>query len=272
MKKALLGLSNNISNNINKIKVWSKSFREHSDGEVILLCANSNEHEINMCKELGIIAIPVSIDDTYYINHKRLGSTLEFLKKSDIDLFLITDVFDVVFQSDPFVKMDLNYDIFVGSEGLKLSQEPWNADVINKVFPEYFGKCLNQDIICSGVIGGKREPLVNLYDKLFSMCENSLNGHNIKDQAALILMIFNNEIEKLKIFEITEGWTLHCALGGPTQFFESWGLKNNLINRHGGVAQLIDNEIFTHQGLKYDIVHQFNRINEWNEILTKKYE
>jgi hypothetical protein len=272
MKKALLGLSNNITNNINKIKVWSKSFKEYSEGEVILLCANSNEHEINMCQELGIVTIPVTIEDTYYINHKRLGSTLEFLKTSDIDLFLITDVFDVVFQSDPFDKMDLNYDIFVGSEGLKLSQEPWNVDVINKVFPEYFGKCLDQDIICSGVIGGKREPLIDLYDKLFSMCENSLNGHNIKDQAALIIMIFNNEIEKLKIFEVTEGWTLHCALGGPTQFFESWGLKNNLIRRHGGVAQLVDGEIFTHEGLKYNIVHQFNRINEWNEILTKKYE
>jgi hypothetical protein len=272
MKKALLGLSNNITNNISKIKVWSKSFKQHSDGDVVLLCANSNEHEINMCQELGIITIPVTIEDTYYINHKRLGNTLEFLKTTDIDLFLITDVFDVVFQSDPFIKMDLNYDIFVGSEGLKLSQEPWNADVINKVFPDYFGKCLDQDIICSGVIGGKREALINLYDKLYSMCENSLNGHNIKDQAALIIAIFNNEIENLKIFEVTEGWTLHCALGGPTQFFDSWGLKNNLVSRHGGVAKLDGDEIFTHTGLKYDIVHQFNRIPEWNELLTKEYE
>ena len=171
-----------------------------------------------------------------------------------------------------FIKMDLNYDIFVGSEGLKLIQEPWNADVINKVFPEYFGKCLNQDIICSGVIGGKREPLIDLYDEMFTMCENSLNGHNIKDQAALIIMIYNNQINNLKIFEVTEGWTLHCALGGPTQFFETWGLKNGLINRYGGVAKLMGNEIFTHENLKYDIVHQFNRIPEWNEILIKEYE
>ena len=272
MKKALLGLSNNISTNNSKIKVWSKSFKQHSDGDVVLLCANSNEHEINMCKELGIVTIPVTIDDTYHINHKRLGNTLEFLKTTDIDLFLITDVFDVVFQSDPFIKMDLNYDIFVGSEGLKLSQEPWNVDVINKVFPDYFGKCLDQDIICSGVIGGKRESLVKLYDNLYSMCENSSNGHNIKDQAALIISIFNNEIENLKIFEVTEGWTLHCAVAGPTQFFDSWGFRNSLINRYGGIAELNEGKIFTHTGLKYDIVHQFNRIPEWNELLTKEYE
>lgn len=272
MKKALLGLSNNIQTNINKIKVWSQSFKKHSDGDVILLCANSNEKEIKMCQDLGITVIPVTINDTYYINHKRLSSTLDFLKTSDIDLFLITDVFDVVFQSDPFVKMDLNYEIFVGSEGIKLSQEPWNTDVINKVFPSYFGKCLNEDIICSGVIGGKREPLIKLYDKMFSMCENSENGHNIKDQAALIIMIYNNEIENLKIFEPTEGWTLHCAVGGPTNVFEGWGFKNSLIKRYGGIAKLVGNELFTHTNLKYDIVHQFNRIPSWNNILVKDYE
>lgn len=272
MRKALLGLSNNIDSNISKIKVWSKSFKKYSDGDVILLCANSSDEEIKMCQDLGIIPVPVVIDDTYYINHKRLGSTLEFLKYSDIELFIITDVFDVVFQSDPFIKMDLKYDVFVGSEGIKLSQEPWNFDVINKVFPEYSQRCLNEDIVCSGVIGGKKDSLIKLYDKLFSMCENSLNGHNIKDQAALIIMIMENEIENLKIFELNEGWTIHCAVSGPTQFFEGWGFKNHMIKKYGGISQLIGNEIFTHNDLKYDIVHQFNRIPEWNDILTKEYE
>lgn len=272
MKKALIGLSNNIETNFNKIKVWSKSFKKHSDGDVILLCANSTETEIKMCQEIGITPIPVVVDNLWYINHKRLGNTLEFLKTSDIDLFLITDVFDVVFQSDPFIKMDLNYDIFLGTEGIKVSQEPWNRDVINKVFPNYSDKCLDYDIICSGVIGGKRESLIKLYDRLFSMCENSLDGHNIKDQAALIIMVVNNEIENLKVFELTEGWTLHCAVGGPTQFFEGWGIKNSLINRYGGVAKLVGSEVFTHTDLKYDIVHQFNRIPSWNDILIKEYE
>ena len=168
--------------------------------------------------------------------------------------------------------MDLTYDIFVGSEGIKVSQEPWNSDVINKVFPEHMGKCLNSDIICSGVIGGKRESLIKLYDKLFSMCENSLNGHNIKDQAALIIMVANDEIDNLKIFEVNDGWTLHCAIGGPTQFFEGWGFKGLLIQKYGGVSKMEKGEIFTHTDLKYDIVHQFNRIPEWNEELIKGYE
>ena len=63
-----------------------------------------------------------------------------------------------------------------------------------------------------------------------------------------------------------------CAVGGPTQFFESWGFKDSLINRYGGVAKLYNQEIFTHTNIKYDIVHQFNRIPEWHQILINNYE
>jgi hypothetical protein len=271
MKKALLGLSNNVGLNIDKIKVWSKSFKKYSDGDVILLCANSNQEEIQFCIDNGIIPIPVNIDDTWRINHKRLERTFEFLENSDIELFLITDVFDVVFQSNPFDKLDLNYDIFVGAEGVLVSEEPWNSDWINKLFPNDYYECINQEVICSGVIGGKRLPLINLYKRMFELCENSTNLTNIQDQAALIVMVKNKEINNLKIFNLTDGWVVHCAIAGPTQFFESFGFKGNIENRYG-IPQLITDRICTKNGDPYDMVHQFNRIPEWNEILTNEYE
>ena len=271
MKKALLGLSNNVGLNIDKIKVWSKSFKKYSDGEVILLCANSNQEEIQFCIDNGIIPIPVNIEDTWRINHKRLERTFEFLENSDIELFLITDVFDVVFQSNPFDKLDLTYDIFVGAEGVLVSEEPWNSDWINKLFPNDYYECINQEVICSGVIGGKRLPLINLYKRMFELCENSTNLTNIQDQAALIVMVKNKEIDNLKIFNLTDGWVVHCAIAGPTQFFESFGFKGNIENRYG-IPQLITDRICTKNGDPYDMVHQFNRIPEWNEILTNQYE
>jgi hypothetical protein len=272
IKKVLVGLSNNISKNIEKIKVWSNSFKRETNGDVVLLCANVNQDEINTCIELGIIPISVTVEDTWYINNKRLKHTLNFIIESDYDLFMVTDVFDVAFQGDPFIKMSDEYDVFVGSEGLRINEEPWNSDVISKVFPEDMDICRTHDIICSGVIGGRKEALIKLYGKLNDMCENSNNSHNIKDQAALIITIAKNEIDKLKIFSFDDGWTLHCAVGGPTQFFESWGFKNTLTTRYGGIPYLKDNKLYTHKGEVYDIVHQFNRIPEWNEIITKEYE
>lgn len=268
MKKALIGLSNNILLNLDKIKVWSQSFKRHSDGQVILLCANSNQDEINACSELGIVSIPVTIDDTWHINHKRLERTYEFLKESDIDLFLITDVFDVVFQGDPFSKWDLTNDIFVGGEGVIVGDEPWNADNIIKIFPNEIQKCYPQEVICSGVIGGKRKPLIKLYERMFELCENGDDRHNIKDQAALIVMVVNNEIENLKVFNLDDSWVVHCAVAGPTQFFDAWGFRGKLKY---GIPYLENEFIYSNNGTKYDIVHQFNRIPLWNEILTKNY-
>jgi hypothetical protein len=269
MKKALIGLSNNILTNINKIKVWSKSFKQYSDGDIILLCANTNKLEMDLCKSLGIITVPVLVNDINYINHKRLLITKEVLETYKYDVCIITDVFDVVFQSDPFKKLDFeNFDIFVSGEGVNVNQEPWNSDNINKLFPQHFNACVNTEIINSGVIAGKRLSLIKLLDMMYNLCQESNNNHNIKDQAALIVLVSLNLIPNLKIFNLDDGWAMHCAVAGPTQFFDAWGFRNNLKY---GIPQLINKTICTKTGDVFDIVHQFNRIDKWNEILTNEY-
>lgn len=268
MKKALLGLSNNIKDNFSKIKVWSQSFKKYSDGEVVLLCANATNEEVSMCESIGITAIPVGINNTWFINHKRLERTFEFLNTSDIDLFLITDVFDVVFQGNPFEKLDLNYDIFVSGEGVLVGEEPWNTDNISKIFPSEIQKCRPNEVICSGIIAGKRTPLISLYKRMFELCENGSDNHNIKDQAALIVMIANNEIPNLKIFNLDDGWSMHCAVAGPTPFFDGWGFRGKLKY---GIPYMDNNIVYSKGGIKYDMVHQFNRVPSWNEVLVKEY-
>lgn len=274
MKKILTGLSNNITQNKQKIKVWAKSFRKYCDGEIVLIAANATDDDIKTCEELNIKYYLVEELDTWFINNKRLRHTKDFLEQSDGDVFLITDVFDVLFQSNPFEKMDLdNNDVFISREGILVCEEPWNADVINRVFPDEISTCMQTEIVCSGIIGGKKESLIKLYNKLDYMCENSLDGHNIKDQAALIIMVKNNEIDRLKNFSLDEGWAMHCQSAGPTQFFESWGLKNAIIRKGYGIPELKeDGVVYTQSGIKYDMVHQFNRVEEWKKIITKEYE
>lgn len=267
MKKALVGLANNINLNIDKIKLWSKSFKKYCSDEIILLAANASDQEIKECKNLGITTISVVVQDIGKINHKRLEHIANFLEESNIDVFIITDVFDVVFQNDPYMKLELNnYDIFVSGEGLNVNQEPWNSDNINKLFPRDFHKCSNNEVICSGIIAGKKVPLINLYKKMYELCENSTNLHNIQDQAALMVMVYNNQIDKIKIFNLDDAWAMHCAVSGPTQFFDSWGFRNNLKY---SIPKLIGNKVYTGNGILFDIVHQFNRIPEWHHCLQR---
>jgi len=86
-----------------------------------------------------------------------------------------------------------------------------------------------------------------------------------------LLGLSNNMVKNLKVFNLTESWAVHCAVAGPTQFFESFGFKNAINNRYG-IPKLVDGKICPKNGEPYDIVHKFNRIPEWNQILTKNYE
>jgi hypothetical protein len=266
MKRALLGLSNNISINAEKIKLWAKSFNKFCNDDIILLAANATAEDMLICEQLGVKAIPVNVDDSERIFHKRLECVRNFLSSTDIELFLVTDVFDVAFQANPFDKLDTDsYDIFVSGEGVDIRQEPWNGDNIKRLFPQYISQCLNHEVVCSGVIGGKTKALIDLYDKMFDLCENSTNLHNIQDQAALIVLIYCCSFQhKIKIFNLDDGWAMHCAVAGPTEFFDKWGFRNNIKY---GIPLMINNNICTSKNIPFDIIHQFNRTPEWHNII-----
>ena len=269
MKTALMGLSNNVADNIIKIKTWATSFKHVSEGDVILLCDNSTPEDLKLCVDLGIIPVQVTINDLLYINHERLKHTYEYLKTSDIDLFIITDVFDVVFQGNPFEKLDTaNYDVFVSGEGVTVDEEPWNSDNINKIFPQHHLICKSTEVINSGIIAGKRTALVKLIQEMYQLCETGSNAHNIKDQAALIVMVSKNEIEHLKIFNLDDGWAMHCAVAGPTRFFQEWGFHEKIKY---GIPKMVNNIVVNKYDIRYDMVHQFNRVPEWHKIIKEKY-
>jgi hypothetical protein len=275
MKKVLTGFCNNISDHKGKIKWWVESFRKHSDADIVLIAANATDDDRQVLSDLNVDYVEVTETDTWRINHQRLIHTKNFIESYDADLFLATDVFDVLFHSDPFEKLDTdNYDIWFSREGILVREEPWNADVLRKTFPNEVNSCMETEIVCSGIMAGKKDAFIKLYDKMYEMCENSEDGHNIKDQAALIVLVKDNWIENLRIFDLDEGWAMHCATSGPTQFFEGWGMKNNILNKGYGIPELKEDGCVynSRTNNKYCMVHQFNRIEEWKEILTKEYE
>ena len=51
MKKALAGVSNNVTKNIDKIKVWANSFKKHvKDGKVVLIAADMTDEDRNVLR------------------------------------------------------------------------------------------------------------------------------------------------------------------------------------------------------------------------------
>ena len=214
------------------------------------------------------------MEDSSFIYHKRLLHEYEYIKKSDADLFLVTDTFDVIFQKDPFEMLDTSsYDIFVGSEGLLINEEPWNFNILEKCFNEFRHLWSNKPIINSGVICGKKEQIVELLKEMYELCEE--HNHEdiyIKDQAALNVVVHKNIKLNIKVFDLNENWTLHCAVAGPTDIFFAWGLVHILTERYKSLPYPLANKIYSGNDKVIPIVHQFNRIPEWHRILTQSYE
>tara|TARA_R110000822_G_scaffold61319_2_gene151803 strand:- start:452 stop:1285 length:834 start_codon:yes stop_codon:yes gene_type:complete len=276
MKVGLLGCVNNVSQHIDKIKVWSKSFGEVSKGSINLVLVNPQPHEISLLKDMGITTFPYYTKGTETINNMRLQFQWQTLDELDLDYVLVTDVFDVMFQDNPFIKIWGN-DIIVGTEGITHNEEPWNMSVLQQSYPDKVEKLRHELIVCSGVIGGRKDKIIKLLKDMDKLTMGK-GGHDIRDQAALNIILYQplsfksweNKSYNIKVLSPKDGWVLHCAVGGPTQFYEAWGFKNKMKERfgearnEGGIIVNGDWQIF-------DIVHQFNRIEEWNKELTTRY-
>jgi len=267
MKVGLLGCVNNVTQHIDKIKVWSKSFGEVCGGSINLVVVNPQPHEIGLLGEMGINAFPYHTQGNETINNMRLQFQWQTLEELPLDYVLVTDVFDVMFQDDPFKKIWGN-DIIVGTEGITHNEEPWNMSVLQQSYPHKVEELRNELIVCSGVIGGRKDKIIELLKDMDKLTMGK-GGHDIRDQAALNILLYE-DTSRIKVLSPKDGWVLHCAVGGPTQFYEAWGFKSKMKERFGesenvgGVIVNADMEIF-------DIVHQFNRIEEWNKDLTTRY-
>ena len=134
MSNVLVGCVNNISQHFDKIKVWAKSFGEVCRDEIVLVTINASNQEISLLKELNISVANFNLKHNETVNNVRLQLQWETIKEFNCDYVLVTDVFDVMFQDNPFTKI-IGKDIVVGWEGVKHSEEPWNMDVLQKSYP-----------------------------------------------------------------------------------------------------------------------------------------
>lgn len=266
MRKLLTGVCNNVTKNIDKILLWKNSFEKVvPEGSVVLLAYNPTPEDIKTLEDNNIMFLNVSEEGTETVNNQRLTILSDFFRHHAkyYDVCLSTDVFDVAFSRDPFKKLDLvKYDIFVAGEGVTHGEEPWNTDVMNKCFPKYNKVVKNQEVFCSGVIAGKPAQLSTFFLDMVKITLTSKKGHDIEDQAAMNILISQNEKYNLKKFNLKDNWAIHLATGGPTQFFEPWGFKARIKDRYGITPDWTD----------YDIVHQFNRIPEIHESIALSNE
>lgn len=263
---------------LDNIRNWCDSVSKLRDVAdlVLIQVDNRDRQEIaEFCAARGVRVVHKPREGK--IHHARYHVAWEFLceESRSWDLVLWSDVNDVVFQKDPFpVIRDMldthKKDILVCSEGLHVFQEPWNQDNIHKCFPHLIQKVINKEVLCSGVMAGRFDYLKSLLFLIYNF-SNNITAHDIIDQAALITLLqTDNPLirDHTYITTSSEDFVVHCAVSGPTEFFTSWGYCNSLKY---DLPELENDTIVNKRTrVPYALVHQYNRIPEWKEALTRQ--
>lgn len=179
-----------INYQINDLKNFINSFRHfNSDAKVILLTGSINDETNDYLLKNNIDFFPISNINTSWskLVNKRFLIYLSILKSSffKFNNIFVTDVRDVLFQSNPFQSLPTDYLYFALEDESILMREIFNSSGQADLFgitrfcePDIIEFMGNFPVICCGTILGssnKMISLLELYQKLYFHFKNHVN-------------------------------------------------------------------------------------------------
>ena len=179
----------------------------------------------------------------YHIVNARIAFYYKYLKYNKFENVFITDIRDVVFQSDPFVGFSGGCNVFQENENTNIKSDKWSSSWIREGYGE---KVLNaigdKEIYCAGTILSDYESAVSLLKNMLIECLHWKGRMNIygPDMGVLLYLIHTNGV-------------------------------SNLIKRKNGDIVLtvspdtydvieIKNELIEYKKIQPAVVHQYDRI------------
>jgi hypothetical protein len=166
------------------------------------------------------------------------------------------DAIDVYFQSNPFVFIKNN--LVAVSENIKIKDQIWNYENLKEIYGEDVLKNIeNNEVICSGIIGGPVDKFINLCALLIEEM-NNISKKNINgiDQILLQKLIYEKKID-IKILNYEKCFCIHMHT-----FVQNPDIFKDIFIRNKKVL---------YKNILFSIVHQYNRDFNLNKNITDYY-
>lgn len=253
MKNLILGAA--FGYNIDKVKPFVLSLRRHFDGLVVFVVDNVSNDLARFYEEYDIITyVPDSPIRKGYGNVDRFRFYLDCLENfEDVDNVMLSDIRDVVFQSDPFVDYP-KHDIELFAEPEIFGKCAHNGPWYNGLYgAEQLDKIKDQYVLCAGTTLGKFSTIVQYITILIeeiSKLEVAGKAHGTCDQAVHNYIVYTGRFADYRINHNGEGLvsTMH---------------HSNILNfnRQG---LLLNND-----GTPTPVVHQYDRCGPMSTIFIK---
>ena len=277
-----------------QIKNWIYSLNSTSfDGDRIMLCYGCSKELVDQIKENGFEVFEITWDglgqplsppndlvthtglvtreNAYRLIHNlrffHIWQLLSQFEKDGkkYDRVITTDVRDVIFQGNPTDWLDAYQEkpIIAPSESVMYEDEGWNMknfiSGLGGVSWEYLGKDL---LVCNvGTIAGTYEEFKELCFMIYTMSV----GNWVADQSMFNILINTSYKDKTQVVTPDDYWA--CQTGTLVESYDK--LKNVLLDKppYMGMDGLVRNS----KDDVFCLVHQYERIPEWNKIVEKKY-
>jgi hypothetical protein len=185
--------------------------------------------------------------------------------KEDYRYIISTDVRDVIFQSNPSTWLENNIgdkSLNICAESVLVKDEPWNRETMLKVFGKnYLEKTGNDLVLNVGVVSGKFDYVLDLFTNLSLVYDKRIKAP--QDQISLNILMAMKSYKDITHFNKSED-----AFASQLHIHAPKYDKQYLTEPS---PQIIDGVVCTSQGIPYSIVHQYDRIPEWEEIIKMKY-
>lgn len=243
-----------------KIKIYVESLNNVGfAGDKIMVCYNLPTQTIDYLKSYGWECYGMELKGHPHM--KRLIDMWWILQNDSREwrYVITTDVRDIVWQVNPSTWLESNLvkEILVASECIKNEDEPWAYKNIHEGFGPIFWEWIKPNTIGNvGVMAGKWESMKNLL-MLNWMVSQSGDTQHFTDQSALNLII-NNSLLKDKI-QLDSNFALQVDSLKSDKRFEKTEVG-------------ISGDIIMNGDSPYVLVHQYDRIQQLNTIITNKYK
>jgi hypothetical protein len=275
--------------NWDQVKCWVNSLDQSGfDGTKILLCydisyelaeeltkrnytifafkKNDEEKRLEYPKENWNICLERFLHIWYFLSKLQ--------NKEQYRYVIATDVGDVIFQSNPSEWLEKNIgnkQLNVGSECIQYKNEEWNRQNMYLSFGPIIAESMQDKLVYNaGAIAGKFDSFLDLCHNVFLACGGApvnVPGGGAADQAALNVLLSMKHFSDITNFaKSQDGWAAQLEIMANPVKIEK--LKDFITEPR---LKIENGEVFTHDGKKYCIVHQYDVIPELSKYIREKY-
>lgn len=249
-----------------QIDVWALSLiKSGFTGIGAVIVYDDNKTVIDNLRSIGfqVITMPLRgsvFNQRFYDFHEVMAGAL-----SDLRYAVVTDVRDVYFQSDPTIWLEQNLkkgkQFLAVSEGIQFKNEAWNAGNVTSGYPSLAARVMDKTVYNVGVLAGEAPAVSDLCLAIGMTAKSS--GFQVADQSGYNLLLDMEPYKRAaQIVNSEEGFA--CQAGTFADPNKIDGFRPHLQEPE---PMLTDEGVTTAGGLLYPIVHQYDRVPDWNTKL-----